>query len=1223
MKKIVSILLSASLCLGGFSGMSLGTAAAGTGTSESGKARSTGSLCVSHLTVDHLTEPMGIDSETPVFSWQIADDAVRAWKQTAYRITVADSEQALSEGTYVWDSTQIASDETVDIPYDGAALAPATRYYWQVSVTGKNGENAVSDVAWFETGLMDSGWSDAKWIARSEPKSDAYFSLTDFTLDFDYAITANAASILFGGTGDGDFYMWQISAFSWHSDLRLRPHKCTSGGFAELPSATLAADKSAVGSWQHMTIQASDGTVKTYLDGVLKDTRTIADLELGYIGFRCAGSEGFKIDNIVVKDGSGTVVLDADFDNGDSKGFEKSALQNGELVFDSSALSGSIFLRKFSGEVKAESAPMLRKAFSTAEGKAVERARLYVTAAGLYDAYINGERVTDTRLNPGMTAYDDHILYQTYDVTNLVKEGENVIGAYLGHGWFNKALRNFGTTLCLYAKLVVTYADGTSDTVVTDDSWRFFRYGPILDDDIFNGFKYDALTEKALDGWNCPGYDDSAWEDVSVIAPNKIVNNGQTPAVIAQNLPPIRNTVELPALSVSEPKEGVYVYDFGQNIAGVVRITASAPAGTTVTMRHAEILNRENMAGADDDPGMIFTGNLPRADATDTYVFRGDKGEETFEPFFVYHGFRYVEITGLDEPLPLENVTALLITSDLEQTGSFESSNALVNRLYLNSLWSARDNFMSVPTDCPQRGERFGWTGDAQIFARTGSYLMDVNAFYQKYCMDMRDTSKNNRIIADVAPASSGAGWYGSGDRKEATNGYGDAIIIIPYQMYKQYGNRAVLEENYEIMCNWMDYLVSTSTDYIRDQSWTGDWLPVNEPKSPVALTDTAFCAYSASLLAEISDILGETAKAEEYRALYNSYRTAWRAKFLTGGEGGKTACGTQTSYVLGIKFGLFDEDEIPAAAENLVKNIKAQGWHLTTGFLGLSYLNPVLSDTGYSEVAYRLLEQEEYPSWLYSVTTGSTTIWESWYAFRLYEDGSSKMSAESLNHFSYGAVTEWLYRYVLGIERDDADEASVGFKHFLLKPQFGGSFTYANGSYDSVRGTVESGWTLNKETGAFTYHAVVPANTTATLYLPVKDADTAVLESGVNASDAEGVTLVGYADGCMIYELGSGSYDFSTTVNPNGNAVTSVKVTDAQEVDASLTMDGTTYTSFPQSVILSMPEVTLSAQSDDPLYVFRHFEDAQGNRYENGVTVSGDNDLNMVFAYTGSDDGT
>lgn len=1172
---------------------------------------------IENLKTDNLSNPVGIDSEAPLFSWNLADTLTRGQKQTAYRITVAESEEKLKNGEYVWDSGEVASDETANVAYSGDALSASTEYFWRTEIKDKDGKTAVSETASFETGLMSSGWSGAQWIAKTDPVYDGFYEITDFTIDLDFKIVKNTASFVFGALNTGDLYMWQISnSTNVGADTYFRPHKCTGGSWSNYSNLKIASGKTwGTDSFVHMTIKADGGTLNTYFDGTLFDTHTQPSFKLGYIGFRKPGDEEMLFDNIVVKDKDGKVIYSEDFSVGDDGGFDGIAVTDGAADLTGTENAGVIL--KY-GEKKTESSPMFRKEFTVDAGKKVEKARLYITSAGIYRAFINGENVTDSYLNPGMTAYDDHIMYQTYDITDILQSGNNAIGVYLGHGWWDRALRGFGTRLHIYAKILVQYDDGTSETVVTDSSWKFYRYGPIEDDDIFNGFKFNAVTEEALDGWNKPNFDDSEWESVKISAANEIVSNKKTPEIIAQNIPLIRNTITLDAVSVTEPKKGVYVYDFGQNIAGVARITAIAPKGTKVTLRHAEVLNREKMTGSDDEPGMIFTANLPRADATDTYVFKGDPDGETFEPFFTYHGFRYLEITGLDEPIPLENVKALLIMSDLEQTSEFTSSNALVNRLYLNSLWSARDNFMSVPTDCPQRGERFGWTGDAQIFARTGSYMMDVNAFYQKYCMDMRDTSTNNRIIADVSPASVGNGWYGQGDRKGATNGWGDAIVIIPYQMYKQYGNRRILEENYETMCNWMEYLVSTSTDYIRDESWTGDWLCVTEPKSPIALTDTAFCAYSASLISEIAEILGKTDDAEKYDEIYRNYRKAWRENFLEA-DGCTTKCGTQTSYVLGIKFGLFDEDELDGAAENLVKNIKSQNWHLTTGFLGLSYLNPTLSDMGYTEAAYRLLEQTEYPSWLYSVTTGATSIWESWYVMRVYDDGSSSINEESHNHFSYGAVSEWLFRDVLGIERDD--ENSNSFKHFLLKPEFGGTFTYANGSYNSIRGKIESGWKLDKTTGKFTYKAVVPANTTATLYLPSASADSAVYESGISADKAEGVKFTEYKNGYAVYELESGSYEFVSTADVSMNEISSVKLTNNQKISAKFTADGRTYTD-EQIYCVSSEPIKITAECLESGYEFCFFRDKDGKKYANGTEFSGDVNLEAVFAYTGTDDG-
>lgn len=1164
-----------------------------------------------NMKTDGLINPIGIDSKYPVFSYALCDNFQRGQKQTSYRITVANSKDNLANGLCVWDSGEIPSDETANIKYGGSDLMPSTRYFWCVEAKDKDGKTSNSEIAYFETGLMESGWSDAQWITKTPLKRSGYFDNTIFTIDLDFKVVEKVAAFIFGANGAGDLYMWQISASKF-----FLPQGCSNGVFDRyLAWEKITTDSTwATGDFAHMTIEVNNGIIKTYFDNKLFHTAKEKPFELGYIGFRKQGDEKMMFDNVVVKDGNNNIIYSEDFQGTSVEGFEKELkIADGTLDMSDSAGMGTV-LRY--GDVSSESSPMFRREFSVDKNKTVSKARLYITSAGIYRALINGQKVTDSYLNPGMTAYDDNIMYQTYDVTELLNDkGENAIGVYLGHGWWDRALRYFGNKLHIYAKILVEYSDGTSDVVVTDDKWKFYRKGPILDDSIFDGFKFDGSAEQAVNGWNKPGYDDSEWENVAITPPDKVVSNGQTPNIIAQNIPLIRNTKTLDAISVTEPEKGVYVYDFGQNIAGVASITATAPAGTKVKLRHAEVLNQENMSGATGAPGTICTANLQRADATDTYVFRGDAGGETFEPFFTYHGFRYLEVTGLNEPIPLENVKALLIMSDLEQTSSFTSSNELVNRLYLNSLWSARDNFLSIPTDCPQRGERYGWTGDAQIFARTGSYMMDINAFYQKYCMDMRDASYENTIIPDVAPASAGNGWWGSSDRTEATNGWGDAIAIIPYQIYKQYGNTKVLEENYETMCNWMNYLVKTSTDYVRDQSWTGDWLAI--VKTPVAVTDTAFCAYTASIISEIAKVLNKSEDAEKYSEIYNNYKNAWLKNFVEQ-DGYTTKCGTQTSYVLGIKFGLFDADKISKAAKNLARDIQSRNYHLTTGFLGLSYLNPVLTDTGYASVSYKLLEQTDRPSWLYSVSHGATTIWESWDTMVFNDDGSSFVNTHSQNHFSYGAVSEWLFRYVLGIERDD--ENSNSFKHFKLKPTPGGTLTSAEGSYNSIRGNIESSWVIDKDKNTILYTATIPANTTATLYMPC-DENTSVFESGKPASSSEGVTFVNYEDGCAVYSLESGTYSFTAGYSADIDKNNTVNICKNIDVSATFTVSGEKYTQDTISDVSIIP-IDVEVTCDESGYVFSHFEDEEKNTYPNGMNFSGNKTLTAIFAYCGTDDG-
>lgn len=1203
MKKLLAALLAACLLIPqtGLASLAAGNA----------PASPEATLHAYHLTVSGLVDPVGLDDAQPLFSYRLRDEVTRGQFQTARRIVVS-TDSTLADP--VWDSGEVASGETLNIPYEGAPLLPRTRYYWHVAVTDKDGKTSVSDTAFFETGLLNEGWSGAEWITLPDPKTDAYFDMASFTLDFDMKLVTDAATILFGAEDASNFLMWQFAAYSWHAGLAVRPHTCTSGGYSCLATYKIDDSKTRMSDFTHITLAVNEGVIDTYLDGVKVYSLTRAPFKLGYLGFRRTDNEAFAVDNLAVKDADGNTVFFADFDENNAD-FDKAVASGGVLDFPST-LTGPVFLRKTLSTAEADSSPMFRKVFTVDPAKTVASARLYATACGVYDMQINGEAVTDSYLNPGSTAYDDHLLYQTFDVTELLRSGGNAVTATLGKGWFRGVLVTYGPKLALYAKLVVTYSDGSEQVTVTDGSWKAYRRGPLLYDHFYHGYRYDARREADIAGYTSAAFDDGAWERVGILAANRLISNGQTPAIIGQNLPLIKNTVVLDALSVTEPENGVYIYDLGQNIAGIVRIRAAAPAGTKMTVRYGELLNREGMSGATGAAGTLYTGNLTTAEATDFYIFRGDEAGEVFEPKLVYHGFRYIEITGLDAPPALEDVKGLLLMTDLEQTADFTSSDPLVDRLYQNAVWSARDNFLSIPTDCPQRAERYGWTGDAQIFARTGATMMDIDAFYRKYCMDMRDTAKAGRIIADVAPACPGSGWYGNSSHPEATNGWGDAIIIIPYQLYKQYGDTRVLEENYSIMCNWMDYLVETSDGFIRDQSWTGDWLPVDEPKSPVALTDTAFCAYSASLLAEIAGVLGHTADETRFAALYDNYRAAWQANFLAD-DGATTLCGTQTSYVLGLKFGLFDEDKRASAAQNLAANIRGRDYHLTTGFLGLSYLNPVLTENGYAGSAYRLLEQKNYPSWLYSVTTGSTTIWESWYALRVYEDGSSRASGESFNHFSYGAVAEWLYRTVLGIERDDTDPSAVAYKHFILQPTFGGSFTHAAGHYESPRGRIESAWTLDKDTGAFTYDATVPAGTTATLILPVADEETAVTESGLPAENADGVTFVRQDGKTRVYELASGDYHFETTADPAMHALTSLKITDPQ----GLAVLADSPSSFPHAVITT-GAVALAVSSNDPRYAFHGFLENGGDLFAPGVSFTGDRDLALVFAYLTDDDG-
>jgi Alpha-L-rhamnosidase N-terminal domain./Bacterial alpha-L-rhamnosidase. len=1163
--------------------------------------------------VEQMTNPVGIDASTPNFSWQM-QDTTRGQKQTDYRICVSSTENKLKNNDYdLWDSGKVNSDASNYIKYGGTALTASTKYYWKVYAFDVYGKITSSEINTFETGLMTSGWSGAKWITNGDiPK---VITNGTFTVDVDFTLVNDAFALLFGASDSTNYYMWQIAAYSWCSGIMLRPHKCTNGSFATIGAqpylpTVFPTKADGINKESHLKIDVNNGLIQTYVNTILVDTRTVAAFDLGNIGFRSTSGGGNDeisyADNVVVKNASGDIIFEEDFSDSSNFNFTTGTIESGKLKLHN---EGAFFQKN--AKAVTYSAPMLRKEF-TIPAKEIKSARLYATAAGIYELYLNGNPVTDSYFNPGNTQYNKHLMYQTYDVTDKLTSGTtNAVGGILGHGWFNRANRNFGPDLCLYAKLFINYADGTTDTIVTDESWNYYWDGPILNDDYFMGYQYDANKEQS--GWTQSGFDDSSWVSVKTKATNAILsNNYEIGEIVSQNMPSIKNTQILRPIAMTQPEPGVYIYDFGQNFAGIPRIKATAAQGSVMKVRYGEILNRANMTGSDGAEGTLYTENLHAATNIDTYTFKGAASGETFEPSLVYHGFRYMEITGLSTPIDLDQIEGLVIHTDLDETSSFQSSNSLINQFYSNALWSWRANIMSIPTDCPQRNERWGWTGDAQIFCRTGSYFSDTNQFFTKYSQDLRDTQTSAGAYTDVAPGGWTTGW--GLKNGNATNGWGDAGVIVPWQIYQQYGNKDIITQNYTAMCAWVDYLVSTSNDdpdgFIRAKGWTGDWLAIDP--SPFGVTDTAYCAYSAKLLSKMAEVIGNTTDAANYEQIFQNYKTAWNREYVN--SDGSTTCNTQTSYLLGLEFGLFDDNIKAAAAAHLVDKVKSTNNHLSTGFLGVSYLNPVLSDNGYDSTAFALMEQTTFPSWLYSVTTGSTSIWESWDALKVNSDGTSSVQSESFNHYSYGAVMEWMFKDVLGIERD---EANPGYKHIVLQPSIGGTLSYAKGDYDSIYGKIHSEWNINSDTGVLTYRATVPANTKATLYLPDPTGNGTVYESGMPAQTASGVTYVGKQDGNAVYQLSSGSYEFTNVVNEN-----TITIENPQKISATVTVNGIP-TSLPYSATLNSTQAVITVVSNDPNYEFACFT---GDIYRKGSSlttpITKDITLNTVFRYIGNTTG-
>jgi len=762
-------------------------------------------------------------------------------------------------------------------------------------------------------------------------------------------------------------------------------------------------------------------------------------------------------------------------------------------------------------------APYLRRAFTV--DQPVTSARLYVTALGLYEARLNGRRVGDGFLAPGWTDYARRIAYQTYDVTGLLAEGENILGAILADGWYagfvgfdpKRAGAHYGEVPELLAQLVLRLADGTEQRIVTDGQWESST-GAIRHADLLMGERHDLALEPA--GWDVPGFTPhsgasgagSGWHPVRSRERDGI-------PLVADPGPPVRVTQEVAPRSIATDDHGRHIVDFGQNLTGWLRINVDGPAGTRVRSRHGEVLAAD---------GSLYTDNLRTARATDEFTTAG--GPAVLEPRFTLHGFRYAEITGYPGDIGQAGITARVVHSDTPATGNFESSLPWLDRLFRTIDWGQRGNFISIPTDCPQRDERLGWLGDAQVFARTACYNRDVAAFFAKWLDDVADAQLPSGAFTDVAPRLTlrGAG----------APAWGDAGVIVPWTMWKMYGDTAILDRHLGAMTRWMDFLERANPDYLRARELGNsynDWLTPGDDDTPHELLATAYWAYDAALMAEIADATGRPGDAAGYRALWSKVRSAFAEAFVAAD--GQVASGTQTAYVLGLHMNLVPDDLRAAAADHLVAAIGAADWHLTTGFAGVGYLLPVLSSTGHTAAAYRLLEQDTMPSWRYMIGHGATTIWERWDGWTA-ERGFASPWMNSFNHYSLGSVGEWLYRFLLGI---DQEPGTAGFGQLLLRPHPGGSLDWARGSYESVRGTIRAGW--KRDRGRFTYWAELPPNVTATIRVPSRDA--AEVRDAMGNPPSALASYPGAADAQeAVFQIGSGAHEFSgPAMNDPGNS--------------------------------------------------------------------------------------
>lgn len=748
--------------------------------------------------------------------------------------------------------------------------------------------------------------------------------------------------------------------------------------------------------------------------------------------------------------------------------------------------------------------PMLRKSFELSSK--VKEARIYATSLGLYELYLNGVRVSDWLFTPGWTSYNNRLQYQTYDVTALVRQGQNAVGAILGNGWYKgdlawKNQRNtYGCERALLMELHVCYENGKREVICSDESWRSAS-SPILMSEIYHGEIYDGRLEQQ--GWSTIEFDDCRWKAVKIIQREK-------EGLVAQENVPTRAIEEIKPVQLIKTPSGETVIDMGQNMVGYLSFSVKGNAGDKVILQHAEVLDKE---------GNFYTENLRAAKQTIEYILKGG-ATEYYKPYFTFQGFRYVKIVEFPVEPNLDNFTGVVIHSDMDPTGSFECSNQLVNQLQHNILWGQKGNFLDVPTDCPQRDERLGWTGDAQVFIRTACFNMNTSLFFTKWLRDLKADQKDDGGVSFVVPNVLGENAYSS-------SAWGDAAVICPWTIYLCYGDKRILEEQYDSMKAWVEYIRSQGdNEYLWNTGFHyGDWLALDAKENsyvgstPKDYIATALYAYSTSLLSKASRIIGKLEEAEIYEQLHKNILKAFREEFVT--STGRLVSPTQTACVLALMFDLVEEKDKKRVIDTLIQYLEENKYHLTTGFVGTPYLCHVLSSYGHSDAAYKLLLQTDCPSWLYQVTKGATTIWEHWDGIK--PDGTFwSKDMNSFNHYAYGSIGDWLYRKAAGVE---IDEEYPAYKHIVLKPHINENMTYAKASIESMYGLIVSHWKMSEE--KIKLYITIPANTTADVELmDVKLEDIFENDNPLLNPVAGIKTCSQTAKGVKI-EIGSGEYSF------------------------------------------------------------------------------------------------
>ncbi len=1173
------------------------------------------------LQVNYQTTPLGTDIKTPQFSWQMkALDNLRGYQQKVYQIIVTDDAFNI-----IWNSGKVDSDISVGIEYQGEVLKPNSRYHWNLSVWDKKGELAATS-SWFETGMLSGnleGWSGAKWIGGATEDMVLYSHYLSvfkiqYQIQLDKVSNSSKASFVFGANDPRLFnknlnlmgvenkinqsYIaveLDISTLSQEltSTAKLNIYRVgyTQKDKKDFPIKSFSIPQSIINNnnkfnYHQISMDCNFGVFDFYIDGddathkmgdSNSNTQSFSPTGLNlnpvgsgnnFISFPMVNDIGFKTDanqianfsSIEIKNlrKPSNILFAETIDESNYKGiFKSSSIQIQGNSYH--VLSNVIF----TANPSKNASPMLRTEFKTAV-KTIKKARLYVTARGIYEIYMNGKRIGKDCFNPGLTQYNKHHMYQTYDVTAAINpKSPNVLGAIMNEGWWSGNItfsgdswNFFGDRQSLLAKLVVTYSDGKEQIITTNNKeWKYFNDGPIRYSSFFQGEVYDARKEDGIKNWSTSSYNDKFWKNAVEIPlegnaymgvstdflgkkSSVDYNDFQLIGQIGENASIVKNLI---AKSVNEVKPGVFVYDMGQNMVGIPKIfIKNGLRGHIINMRFAEV-KYPNLKEYKGNEGMIMMENIRAALATDRYILKG--GDEIINPHFTFHGYRFIEITGIDKKIDLADVKGQVISSVKELASKYECSDTLVNKLWQNITWSLRGNFLSIPTDCPNRNERMGWSGDISVFSKSATYLMDANLFLRRHLLAMRDVQSSDGRFTDVAPLGGGFGG----------TLWGSAGIVVAWETYRQYGDKQLLNEHYNSMKKYLQFLESkvNKNTGILNEGPLGDWLSPEGNKNDNTLFWMAYYAYDLEILSKAADILSKTEEAKVYKDRMEEVKKAWNDIYVdknshrtiksgtkTGFFGppnekevsGKTDKGqlinTQASYAIPLALNIVNDTNKPYIIKYLKETIQNKSiddnavvlpeYSLMTGFIGTASISQALSENGSNDIAYRLLEQKHYPSWLYSVVNGATTIWERLNSFTVENGFGGNNSMNSFNHYSFGSVAAWMYNYSLGIQRDPEIAA---FKNFVLKPTPDPNhmINYAKGYYDCIYGRIKSEWRIVG--GNIIYKTTVPPNTRAKLYLPAKSLDQ-IFESGKSINSWKGIQI---DKNQIIIELFAGSYSF------------------------------------------------------------------------------------------------